>query len=140
MPCAKPLLLVEDDPDDAMTIKRALGALSAADDTIHSPNAEQAIAYLRSPANRKPALILLDLSMPDMSGVDFLRTIKADSSLAGIPIVVLSTSDEPRHVLESFDLSVAGYIVKPADGAALAEAVKIIGNYWALNLLPTCRN
>jgi CheY-like chemotaxis protein len=140
MRSAKPLLLVEDNPDDAMIVKRALGDLGMAEELIHVPDAEQALTYLRSAANPKPAVILLDLNLPGMGGVELLKTIKADPSLAEIPVVVLSTSDERRDVLDSFDLSVAGYIVKPADYASLVETVKIIQDYWSLNYLPACHN
>jgi CheY-like chemotaxis protein len=140
MRSAKPLLLVEDNPDDAMIVKRALGDLGMAEELIHVPDAEQALTYLRSAANPKPAVILLDLDLPGMGGAELLKTIKANPSLAEIPVVVLSTSDERRDVLDSFDLSVAGYIVKPADYASLVETVKIIQDYWSLNYLPACHN
>jgi len=136
MRSTKPLLLVEDNADDAMIVRRALEELGAAAALIHVPDAEKALDYLRSTANPKPALILLDLILPGMTGVEFLKTIKTDASLAEIPIVVLSTSDERRDVLDSFDLSVAGYIVKPADEASLMETIKIVQAYWTLNYLP----
>jgi CheY-like chemotaxis protein len=140
MPHAKPLLLVEDDLADAMAIKRALADLGAVEEIVHTSGAEQALAHLRSPANERPALILLDLNMPGMSGIDFLRTVKGDPSLAGIPVVVLTTSQERCDIAGSFDLNAAGYIVKPSDYAAIVEALKIVENYWSLNHLPTCHN
>jgi len=140
MRSAKPLLLVEDSPEDALTIKRALGDLGGVASLVHAPTAEHALAYLRSGANEKPALILLDLSRLDTAGVEFLKTAKSDPALNRIPVVVLSTSQERRDVLESFDLNVAGYIVKPAEYPALVEAVKIIQNYWSLSYLPACHN
>jgi CheY-like chemotaxis protein len=140
MRSAKPLLLVEGSPEDAVTIKRALGDSGAAAGTIHAPTVEHALAYLRDGTNEKPALILLDLSRSETAGIEFLKTAKSDPALRRIPVVVLSTSQEPRDVLESFNLNVAGYIVKPAEQAALAEAIKIIQDYWSLSYLPACHN
>jgi CheY-like chemotaxis protein len=140
MRSTKPLLLVEDNPDDARMVRRALEEVGAAEALIHVPDAEKALDYLRSAANPKPAVVLLDLVLPGMSGVELLKTIKTDAALAEIPIVVLSTSDERRDVLDSFDLSVAGYIVKPTDYASLMETVKIIQAYWSLNYLPACHS
>lgn len=140
MRSAKPLLLVEDNLDDTMIVRRALGELGIEKELVHVPNAEEALTYLRSPAKTKPALILLDLNLPGMSGVELVETIKADPALAEIAVVVLSTSDERRDILNSFDLSVAGYIVKPTDYASLVETLKIVQDYWSLNHLPTCHN
>ena len=140
MRSAKPLLLVENNPDDAVIVKRALGELGVEKELVHVPNAEEALTYLRSPAQTRPALILLDLNLPGMSGAELLETIKADPALAEIAVVVLSTSDERRDILNSFDLSVAGYIVKPADYASLVGALKIVRDYWSLNHLPACHS
>lgn len=140
MRSAKPLLLVEDNLDDAMIVRRALGELGMEKDLVHVPNAEETLTYLRSPVKTKPALILLDLNLPGMNGVELLETLKADPALAEIAVVVLSTSDERRDILNSFDLSVAGYIVKPTDYASLVRALKIVQDYWSLNYLPACHN
>jgi len=140
MRSAKPLLLVEDNLDDAMIVRRALGELSVETELLHLPDAEEALVYLRSPAAAKPAVILLDLNLPGMGGVKLLETIKADPALAEIAVVVLSTSDERRDIVNSFDLSVAGYIVKPTNYAALVETLRIVQDYWSLNHLPACHN
>ena len=140
MRSAKPLLLIEGSLDEAMIVRRALGELGIKKELVHVPDAEEALTYLRSPVKTKPALILLDLNLPGMNGVELLETIKADPALAEIAVVVLSTSDERRDILDSFDLSVAGYIVKPADYASLVETLKIVQDYWSLNHLPACHN
>jgi len=140
MRSAKPLLLVEDNPEDALALKQALEDLGAVKSMIHAPTVEGALAYLRSGTNEKPALILLDLSRLDTAGIEFLKTTKSDPALSRIPVVVLSTSQERQDILESFDLNVAGYIVKPTEYAALVEAVKIIQDYWSLSYLPACRH
>ncbi len=138
MRSARPLLLVEDNAEDAPALQRALEDLGVWENTIHAPTVEHALAYLRSKANEKPALILLDVSRLDTAGIEFLQTAKSDPALGRIPVVVLSTSPEPRDVLESFDHNVAGYIVKPAEYAALVGAVRIIEEYWSLSYLPAC--
>ncbi|MCL5281547.1 MAG: response regulator [Planctomycetes bacterium] len=135
----KPLLLVQDNPEDALALQRALEDLGAFENTIHAPTVEGALAYLRSETNQKPALILLDVNQLDAAGIEFLKTTKSDPALGRIPVVVLSASPQRRDVLESFELNVAGYIVKPAEHAALVEAVKIIEDYWSLSYLPACR-
>jgi CheY-like chemotaxis protein len=138
--CAKPLLLVEDNPDDAMILRRALGELGVAERLIHASSAEDALAFLHSAAGEKPALILLDLHLPGMDGVEFLRTVKSDPSFPPLPVVVLTTSQERRDILQSFDLHAAGYIVKPLDYAATVEALKVIQDYWSLSHLPACHS
>lgn len=138
MRSAKPLLLVEDNPEDALALQRALEDLGAFENTIPAPTVECALAYLRSETHEKPALILLDVSQLDTASIEFLKTAKSDPELSRIPVVVLSTSQERRDIIESFDLNVAGYIVKPAEYAALVEAVKIIEDYWSLSYLPAC--
>jgi len=134
------LLLVEENPEDALTIQRALEDSGTVAGTIHALTVEDALAYLRGGANEKPALILLDLSRSDTAGIEFLKTAKSDSALSRIPVVVLSTSQERQDVLKSFDLNVAGYIVKPAEYDGLVQAVKIIQDYWSLSYLPACPN
>jgi CheY-like chemotaxis protein len=140
MPCTKPLLLVDDNPDDAMIIKRALSDLGIAERMIHVPSAEKALAQLHSATEERPGLILLDLNMPGMGGMEFLRTVKEDPSLAQIPVVVLTTSQERQDIARSFDFRAAGYVVKPSNYTAALEALKIIESYWSLNYLPACHN
>ncbi len=139
MRCAKPLLLVEDNPDDAMIIRRAFAQLGLAEKMVHAPSAEQAVVHLHSATKEKPALILLDLNMPGMSGVELLQTIKSDPELAAIPVVVLTTSKDRRDILQSFDLHAAGYIVKPFDYEAAVKALKVVEDYWSLSHLPAGR-
>jgi len=135
---SRPLLLVEDKPQDALTIKRALAELGMAERTIHAPTAGQALEYLRCGAHEKPALILLEFDIGGMSGLEFLRAVKSDPTLRAIPVVVLASSQDRRDILQSFDLHAAGYIVKPFDDTAALEALKIIQEYWSLSYLPAC--
>ncbi len=132
----KPILLVEDDSVDAMTVKRAMRDLQDGHSVVHSVNGEEAMEYLASPDTEKPFVILLDLNMPKMSGIEFLRIIKAHPEFKTIPIIVLTTSKEKRDVLESFELGAAGYMVKPVDYSKFVEILGKIMTYWSSSELP----
>lgn len=132
----KPILLVEDDQVDAMTVKRALKELHVANPVAHVEHGEAALAYLHDPGRVRPCLILLDLNMPVMGGIEFLRAVKAEAGLRRIPVVVLTTSEEQRDKVESFDLGVAGYMRKPVDYHQFVETIRAIDAYWTLSELP----
>ncbi len=132
----KPILLVEDDDVDAMTVQRSLKELKVTNELIRRTDGEDALDYLRNPDNQEPCIILLDLNMPRMNGFEFLKVAKSDERLRKIPVVVLTTSDNDEGIVESYDLSVAGYVVKPVDYAQFIEAMKILNMYWTLNRLP----
>jgi CheY-like chemotaxis protein len=133
----KPILLVEDDLVDAMTFKRALGDLEIKNQIVHSLNGEEALEYLKDAEKAQPCFIFLDLNMPRMNGIELLKIIKADDKLKKIPVVVLTTSDNERDIIESFELSVAGYMVKPADYKAFVEAIRTVNLYWGMSKLPS---
>ena len=132
----RPVLLVEDGRVDVMTVKRAFKDLNIANTLEIAGNGEEALAHLRSPENVKPCAILLDLNMPRMNGVEFLRVAKQDDRLRSIPVVVLTTSKEEQDKVDSFDLGVSGYIVKPVEYMSFVEAVRTIDLYWTLSELP----
>jgi CheY-like chemotaxis protein len=132
----KPVLLVEDDSVDAMTVKRAFGELKVGNELIRQINGEAALDYLRTHLDRKPCVILLDLNMPKMNGIEFLKVAKADDELRPIPVVVLTTSKDDRDKMESFKACVAGYIVKPVDYIKFVEAMRILNLYWTLSEQP----
>jgi CheY-like chemotaxis protein len=129
-------LLVEDDDVDAMTVRRALKELHVGNPLERAENGEEALAYLRQPGQVMPCIILLDLNMPVMDGIEFLQVVKQDAALKRIPVVVLTTSDEQQDKVASFDLGVAGYIRKPVDYQQFVEAVRCIDAYWTLSELP----
>ncbi len=133
---SKPVLLVEDDSIDAMTVRRAFKDLKILNPLASSANGEEALAYLTDPSNEKPCVILLDLNMPKMNGIEFLKVAKADTHLRKIPVIVLTTSREESDIVQSFQLSVAGYIVKPVDYKNFVEAIRTIDLYWTLSELP----
>ncbi len=132
----KPVMLVEDDNVDAMTVKRALKELKVANELTRAVNGEEALEHLRDAANEAPCVIFLDLNMPKMNGIEFLKIVKADERLRKIPVVVLTTSKEDQDKAESFKLSVAGYIVKPVNYQGFVKAMKVIDLYWSLSELP----
>ena len=133
---SKPILLVEDDSVDVMMVKRALKDLNVANLLVHTPNGKEAFEYLTGEGNERPCIILLDLNMPRMNGVELLKIIKADDVLKKIPVVVLTTSRDTHDKVETFGLSVAGYIVKPTDYKKFVEAMRTIDIYWTLSELP----
>ena len=132
----KPVLLVEDDAIDTMTVCRAFRDLKLNNPLAHATNGEEALEYLTNEDNPYPCVILLDLNMPRMNGVEFMRAAKADPTLKKIPVIVLTTSRDDRDIVESYKLSAAGYIVKPVDYKKFVEAIKTIDVYWTISELP----
>lgn len=132
----KPILLVEDDQVDAMTVRRALKELHVLNPLVHVENGEEALGYLRDAANERPCIILLDLNMPIMTGIEFLQHAKRDDRLRRLPVVVLTTSEEQKDKIESFDLGVAGYMRKPVDYRQFVDVMRSIDTYWTLSELP----
>jgi CheY-like chemotaxis protein len=130
------ILLVEDDQVDCMTIKRALKEVKINNRLDIVSNGEQALAYLLSVDNDLPGLILLDLNMPRINGIEFLKTVKNHAGLKKIPVVVLTTSRAEQDIHDSFELGAAGYMVKPLDYNEFIEAVVTIARYWGLSELP----
>ena len=136
MRSSRPILLVEDDKVDAMTVKRALKELHVTNHMDTVENGEEALSFLRDPQNEKPGIILLDLNMPRMNGIEFLTVAKQDETLKKIPVVVLTTSREDQDKVDSFNLGIAGYMIKPVDYRQFVEVVKTINLYWTLSELP----
>jgi CheY-like chemotaxis protein len=132
----KPILLVEDDAVDTMTVTRALKEIHVSTKIISVGNGKEALEYLRNVDNERPCIILLDLNMPKMSGFDFLYTVKKDEALKMIPVIVLTTSKEDQDKVDSFRLSVAGYMIKPVEYPKFIEVVRTINSYWSLSELP----
>jgi CheY-like chemotaxis protein len=135
MRSSKPILLAEDDNVDAITVRRALKDLNVPNSIIHQLDGEDALKYLRS-NNKRPCVILLDLNMPRMNGINFLKIIKNDDELKQIPVIVITTSKDERDKMDSFGFSVAGYIIKSTDYKKFVESLKILNLYWTLSELP----
>lgn len=137
-----PILLAEDDEVDAMTVQRAFKVNKITNPLHIVPNGEEALKFLRHQGivsnpkeSPRPGIILLDLNMPVMSGLEFLKIVKQDPELRRIPVVVLTTSKNDEDRVESFNLSVAGYIIKPVEFEAFVAAVRTIDLYWTLSEL-----
>ncbi len=137
MDASKHILLVEDDRVDAMTVIRALREIDVTNPLHTASNGEEALAFLRDPAQPLPGLILLDLNMPRMNGIEFLHIAKQDDVLRRIPVIVLTTSREDQDRFASFNLSVAGYMIKPVDYQQFVEVMRAINAYWTLSELPS---
>ena len=131
------MLLVEDDELDVMNVQRAFKKNHIVNPLHTAGNGLEALAMLRSdlmPRDRR--LILLDLNMPKMGGIEFLREVRNDPKLRQITVVVLTTSDEERDKVKAYDLNVAGYILKPVTLAAFVEIMAALNKYWSVNELP----
>ena len=133
MSLLKPILLVEDDFVDASTAKQALQDLRVRNPVIHKTDGEEALEYLRDRNNDKPAMILLDLNMPKINGIELLQIMKADAELQQIPVIALTVSKYEQDKLDTFDFGVAGYVIKAVDYDAFLRAMDIIIQYWAWN-------
>ncbi len=132
-----PILLVEDDSIDAMAVERAFKELKVANKLVHVSNGEEALNYLRNKNNKKPAVIFLDLNMPKMNGLEFLKIAKADKFLGKIPMIALTGSKQEQDIAASFNLGVAGYVIKSAEYKEVLEGLRTINTYWTLSELPS---
>lgn len=138
-----PILLVDDDQVDIMTVQRAFKRNNILDPLFVVGNGREALDFLKHQGPYsdpekfpRPGIILLDLNMPVMNGIEFLKVIKLDESLKKIPVIVLTTSKEENDRVESFNLSVAGYIIKPVEFEKFVEAIRVLNLYWTLSELP----
>lgn len=127
------ILLVEDDDIDIMTVQRALRDLKVTNPLEITNDGEEALTFLEANKAYLPGLILLDINMPRMNGIEFLREMKKDPVFRLVPVVIMTTSQEQRDKIESFNLGVAGYMVKPVDYLKFVEMVRTIDFYWTLS-------
>jgi len=127
------ILLIEDNADDAELTIRALRKHHLANNLLHLQDGEEALNFLFSEKqNNMPKLILLDLKMPKVGGLEVLRKIKADQAKRIIPIVMLTSSKEERDILETYKLGINAYIVKPVEFDKFVHAVSEIGFFWMI--------
>lgn len=125
------ILLVEDNMDDAGLTIRALKKHNLANDLLHLKDGEEALDFLFSENTiNNPRLILLDIKMPKVNGIEVLQRLKADQTKKAIPVVVLTSSKEERDIIESYRLGVNAYIVKPVNFEKFLDAVSEIGHFW----------
>jgi two-component system response regulator len=133
------IVLVEDNPDDAELAMRALKKNKIANSLIHLKDGEEALDYIfcrgeyeKRNINDIPKVILLDIKMPKVDGIEVLKKIKADANTRIIPVVLLTSSKEEKDVLESYRLGANSYIVKPVNFDNFVKAVSDLGLYWLL--------
>lgn len=136
---SKPILLVEDDSVDAKTISRAFEELKVRVRIIHVATGEDGLNHLKNSCDKKPCVIILDLNMPKMDGIEFLQAIKSDKTLKLIPVIVLTASLQEQDIVESFNLGVAGYITKPPTYEEFVNKLRTFNMYWTLSELPNLK-
>jgi CheY-like chemotaxis protein len=130
------ILLVEDDEVDVMTVQRAFKQSKITNPLYIAGNGCEALSMLRGKTG-EPAVIptarrivLLDLDMPAMNGLDFLRHLRADADIGGTPVVIITTSDEQQYLIDAYELNVSGYLKKPSSYDKFVELLVILNDYW----------
>ena len=133
----KIILLVEDNPSDVELTQRALAKSRIANQLVVAEDGQEALEYLFATGKHTgqdvsnlPALVLLDLQLPRLGGLEVLRQIRADPRTSRLPVVILTTSKEEQDVAQSYDLGANSYIRKPVDFTQFAQAVEHLGLYW----------
>ena len=139
----RPILIAEDNPSDAELTLEALADNNLANRVVHVKDGVEAMEYLRcegqfntrKPGN--PSVVILDIKMPRMDGIEVLQAIRSDESMKMIPVVMLTSSLEERDLIRSYELGSNAYVVKPVKFNEFVQAVKQLGGFWAvLNELP----
>ena len=131
------ILLVEDDEVDVMNVRRAFQKNGIRNPLWVAGNGQEGLDLLRGgEIPRERRLVLLDLNMPRMNGIEFLRELRADPALRLTPVVVLTTSDDERDRVNAYDLNVAGYILKPVTFQNFCDAMATLNKYWSLVEMP----
>ena len=131
------ILLVEDDDVDVMNVRRAFQRAHVSNPLHVAGNGIEALEMLRGdeiPSERR--LVLLDLNMPRMNGIEFLRAIRADAGLRSLPVVVLTTSNDERDKVDAYNLNVAGYLLKPVTFTDFVDLMAALNKYWMLVEMP----
>lgn len=132
------ILLVEDDPNDTELTMTALEEYHLSNEVVVTPDGAEALDYLyqrgkfQGRGNGNPAVMLLDLKLPKIDGLEVLKQIKSDDNLRMIPVVVLTSSREERDMVASYKLGVNAYVVKPVDFHEFVNAIKELGVFWAI--------
>ena len=139
------ILLIDDNNDDAELVMRELKKFNMANNLLHLKDGEEALAFLFGTGNFKdrdnkksPKLILMDIHMPKLNGIEVLEKIKADPMTRSIPVVMLTSSKEDPDIKKCYQLGANSYIVKPVNFTRFTEAIRSLGFYWLLlNQPPT---
>ncbi|CAM3566837.1 response regulator [Zobellia roscoffensis] len=128
------ILLIEDDAIEVMKLQRTVKKLELKHNIIETKNGEDALEILKS-GNRLPDIILLDLNMPRMNGIEFLSILRADDVLKYLPTVILTTSENRADLLECYKIGVAGYVIKPLKYEEYESKLHKVLQYWDINQL-----
>lgn len=128
------ILLIEDDTIEIMKLERTVSKLGVNHKITQAKNGEAALEFLKSD-NRLPDIILLDLNMPRMSGIEFLKILKDDEKLRFLPTIVLTTSENRVDLLECYKIGIAGYVIKPLKYEDYEHKLKRVLEYWDINEL-----
>lgn len=134
------VLLVEDDEVDVMNVRRAFKKANIKNPIFTASNGYEALEILRDTSDTKmPAerrLVLLDLNMPKMGGIEFLQELRSDQQLRATPVVVMTTSNQDKDRLEAYNLNIAGYLLKPVTFASFTQLITTLNSYWMLCEMP----
>lgn len=128
------ILLIEDDAIEIMKLNRAVSTLLSEPEIIEANNGEDALNVLKE-RNIIPNIILLDLNMPKINGIEFLRILKDDEELKHIPTIILTTSDNKKDLLACYEIGIAGYITKPLKYQDYVTRIDVLLSYWSINEL-----
>ena len=139
MTSLRTIILVEDNPDDEKLTIRALRRGNVANEILVAHNGEEALVMVLN-ANPLPSVVLLDLKLPKVDGLEVLRQIRANERTHNLPVVVLTSSSEEGDIIDSYDLGANSYVRKPVETDKFTEAIRQLGMYWAVvNELPEVR-
>lgn len=128
------ILLIEDDAIEVMKLERTLSKVETKHNIIKASNGEEALDILNS-GQKLPDIILLDLNMPRMSGIEFLEVVKDDIILQYLPTIILTTSENRADLLRCYQLGIAGYVIKPLKYEDYESKMKLLLQYWSMNQL-----
>ena len=128
------ILLIEDDAIEVMKLERTLSKVETKHNIIKASNGEEALDILNS-GQKLPDIILLDLNMPRMSGIEFLEVVKDDIILQYLPTIILTTSENRADLLRCYQLGIAGYVIKPLTYEDYESKMKLLLQYWSMNQL-----
>jgi CheY-like chemotaxis protein len=138
----RPILLVEDNPKDAELTMAALARCQLLNDVTHVRDGVEALEYLRCQGRYAgamhggPVVVLLDLKLPKLNGLDVLREIRTDAALSSTPVVMLTSSREDQDLIRSYELGVNAFVVKPVDFKEFLEAIQGLGMFWGITNQP----
>jgi CheY-like chemotaxis protein len=131
--CLK-ILLIEDDMIEVMKLNRAISSLQLNHKIVEANNGEEALEILKN-KEALPDIILLDLNMPKINGIEFLKILKEDKNIKYLPTIILTTSNNKRDLLECFKIGISGYVLKPLKYEDYVFKIKNILSYWSINEL-----